>query len=164
MLCEKCGKRTATTHIRTVVNGIVREGDYCEECAKSVGYHASVGHSLGDMLASMLGDMMELSAPEPKTCPVCGTDFRDIANTGKMGCAKCYETFREELMPYLKRIHGGVKHVGQFPNPAPLAVVSKEETVDSLRLELNRLVAEENYEQAAVIRDKIKEIEGKQHE
>jgi protein-arginine kinase activator protein McsA len=40
-------------------------------------------------------------------------------------------------------------------------VTPKLKTVKELRQELSRLVAEENYEQAAIVRDKIKEMEAK---
>ena len=117
------------------------------------------------MLASVLGDISEMAVGDnQKRCPVCGTAFADIAKTGKAGCAECYKTFYTELYPYLKRIHGTVKHVGKIPNSAPLAVVKNEETPDALRMEMNRLVSEERFEEAAVIRDKIKRLEAKENE
>ena len=117
------------------------------------------------MLASVLGDISEMAVGDnQKRCPVCGTAFADIAKTGKAGCAECYKTFYTELYPYLKRIHGTVKHVGKIPNSAPLAVVKNEETPDALRMEMNRLVSEERFEEAAVIRDKIKRLEEKENE
>lgn len=157
MLCEKCGKNHATTHIKTVVNGIVREYNLCSECAAKSGYGSN---SITDMLASMLGDMTTASVKNQKCCPVCGATFSDVAKTGKMGCAECYNTFRDEILPYIKRVHGATKHAGKIPNRAPLIVRPKEKNVADLRQELSRLVAEEKYEQAAVVRDKIKEMEG----
>ena len=65
-----------------------------------------------------------------------------------------------ELLPYLKRVHGSTKHIGKIPNRAPLAVKTDEETVEGLRSKLNQLIREEKYEEAAVIRDKIKRLEG----
>ncbi len=162
MFCEKCGINHATTHIKSVVNGIVHEYNLCESCAKEYGY---TGNSLTGMLASMFGDITKLSAmPESKKCPVCGCAFSDIAKSGKAGCTECYTTFYDELLPYLKRVHGSTKHVGKIPNSAPLAVRPKTETVEDLRAKLSSLVAEENYEQAAVIRDKIKEMEAQNNE
>ena len=70
------------------------------------------------------------------------------------------QNFYKELLPYLKRVHSSTKHVGKIPNRAPLTVLPETETVDSLKLELNRLVSEERYEEAAVVRDKIRKIEG----
>lgn len=157
MLCEKCGKNNATTHIKTVINGVVREYNLCEFCAAESGYATD---SLTGMLASMFGDISKHESIADKVkCPVCGAMFSDIAKSGKVGCSECYNTFYNDLLPYLKRVHGSTKHVGKIPNNAPLTVKPQTETIETLRDELNRLVREENYEQAAVIRDKIKEME-----
>jgi len=165
MKCEKCGKNTATTHIHSVVNGVVREYNLCNSCAAENGYANGTHNSLAGMLASMFGEFLNTGIPSSSVrCPVCSSTFSDIAKIGKVGCSECYKTFEDELMPYLKRVHGSTKHVGLVPNKAPIMVVEKEETVDSLRMQLNRLVAEERYEEAAVIRDKIKELEGKKDE
>lgn len=162
MLCEKCGKNHATTHIKTVVNGITKEYNLCDSCAANSGYATN---SLTGMLASMFGDFTKYESPIIKTkCSVCGASFSDIAKSGKVGCAECYNTFYEELLPYLKRVHGSTKHVGKVPCSAPLAVIEKGETIEELRNQLNRLVREENYEQAAVVRDKIKEMEADENE
>lgn len=160
MLCEKCGKNKATTHIKSVVNGVTREYNLCSHCAAESGYGSFGQGGFASMLASMLGESHIGSIGKEKTCPVCGSSFSDIAHSGKMGCAECYKTFGNELMPYLKRVHGSTKHVGKVPNNAPLAVVPKESTVDALKLQLSRAVAEERYEDAAKLRDKIREMEG----
>ena len=162
MLCEKCGKNHATTHIKTVVNGVVKEYNLCPYCAAKYGYTTN---SLAGMLASMFGEISsgELSKHQTK-CSVCGAAFSDIAKTGKVGCSECYTVFYNDLLPYLKRVHGSTKHAGKVPDSAPLMVDPKTETVDELRNQLSRLVAEEKYEQAAVIRDKIKEMEEKGNE
>ena len=157
MLCEKCGKNHATTHIKTVVNGIVREYNLCSACAAQNGY---ASNSITGMLASMLGDMTSTRLQNQKTCQVCGATFSDIAHNDKMGCSECYNTFKEEVLPYLKRVHGATHHTGKIPNRAPLIVKPKEITVEELRQELTRMVAEEKYEEAAKLRDKIREMEG----
>lgn len=161
MKCEKCGKYEATTHIRSVINGVVREYNLCSECAAGEGY-GNVGHnSLAGMLASMFGDFAPTGIMSSTLkCSVCGATFSDIAKSGKVGCAECYNTFRSDLLPYLKRVHGSTKHSGKVPLSNHMTVVKNEETPESLRMELNRLVSEEKYEQAAVIRDKIKKLEG----
>lgn len=161
MLCEKCKKNLATTHIRTVVNGVVREENLCGYCAANAGYTSITHNTFAGMLASMLGEITNSSYSLNETkCAVCGSKFSDIAKNGKMGCTECYKTFNAELLPYLKRIHGSIKHTGKVPNKAPLMVKPQNETIESLRLELNRLVSEEKYEQAAIVRDKIKKMEG----
>lgn len=160
MLCEKCGKNHATTHIKTVVNGFVKEYNLCPYCAAKEGYTTN---SLAGMLSSMFGEISSGELPKKQTkCSVCGAAFSDIAKTGKVGCSECYKVFYNELLPYLKRVHGSTNHSGKVPESAPISVKEKTETIDELRNELTRLVAEEKYEQAAVIRDKIKELEEKE--
>lgn len=162
MLCDKCGKNNATTHIKQIINGVVTERDLCHSCAAKEGYGKFGNSGLAEMLSSMFGDIKELGTAT--RCPVCGASFSDIAESGRVGCSMCYQTFYSELLPYLKRVHGTVKHIGKIPNSAPLIVKPREETLDSLRMELNRLVAEEKFEEAAIVRDKIKSMEGKSNE
>ena len=165
MKCEKCGKYDATTHIRSVINGVVREYNLCSQCATSEGYSTGGTGSLAGMLASMFGEFVPSGiASNTVKCPVCGATFSDIAKSGKVGCAECYKTFENDLMPYLKRVHGSTKHSGKVPLSAPIMVINNEESVETLRMELNRLVSEEKYEEAAVVRDKIKKLEGKINE
>ena len=165
MLCEKCGKNNATTHIKSVVNGVVSEKNLCGYCAAKEGYSGLAHNNLAGMLASMFGDVTGFApSVAAKKCSVCGASFSDIAESGRVGCSECYKAFYEELLPYLKRVHGGTKHAGRVPNKAPLMVKPKEITVDDLRLKLNELVREEKFEEAAVIRDKIKEMEEKGNE
>lgn len=165
MLCEKCGKANATTHIKTVVNGVMREMNLCGHCAAQEGYTNIQHNSLAGMLASMFGEISSAGRMSNETkCPICGATFSDIAKNGRMGCSECYSVFKQELLPYLKRVHGSTHHIGKVPNSAPLMVKPEKETIDSLRMELNRLVSAEKYEEAAIIRDKIKELEGKGNE
>lgn len=165
MLCEKCKKNIATTHIRTVVGGVVEEFNLCEKCAAEQGYTNIAQSNLAGMLASMFGDISyNIPKTEAVRCPVCNAQFADIAASGKVGCAECYKTFNAELLPYLKRVHGSTKHAGKVPNSAPLTIKQDIETIESLKIELSRLISEEKYEEAAIIRDKIKERQVKEDE
>ncbi len=162
MMCENCGKNPATTHIHTVINGEVFEKNLCGYCAAAGGYSAK--NSLADMLVSMFGDTLTQSKLSDTTrCKVCGCTFSDIAETGKAGCANCYNTFYDELLPYLKRVHGSTKHTGNHPNRAPL-VIKQEDKIGELRAKLAGLVKAEKFEEAAKVRDEIKELEGKDNE
>lgn len=162
MICDKCGKAPATTHIKQIINGIVTDRALCDSCAAEEGIGQVLGGGLSEMLSKFFGDIAGTAERQNALhCPVCGSSFSDIAKTGKAGCAECYRTFYSDLYPYLKRVHGNVAHAGKIPNSAPLAVRQSEDTPDSLRMEMNRLVSEERFEEAAKVRDKIKELEGK---
>lgn len=160
MLCEKCGKKSATTHIRSVINGEVFEKHLCDICAASEGYGDKKGNNLSQMLSSMFDNSIKNSTNSQYTrCNCCGSNFDDIAKSGKCGCPECYTTFYQQLLPYLKRVHGSTKHIGKIPtNIAPSE--TKADKVSELRKLLNQLVKDENYEQAAVVRDQIKQLEG----
>lgn len=157
MLCDKCGKNHATTHIKTIVNGVIKEYNLCPFCAAKEGYSTN---SLAGMLSSMFSEISSTDLLKHQTkCSVCGSTFSDIAKTGKAGCSECYTTFYNELLPYLKRVHGSTNHIGKVPGS--IGTAEKDETIEELKNELIKLVSEEKYEQAAVIRDKIKEIEAR---
>ncbi len=162
MLCQKCGQNTATTHIKTVINGTVSELNLCGYCAAKEGYTGFSKGSISNMLASMLGQTMQTGSKIPeKSCSCCGMAFSGIAESGKVGCSNCYNEFKNELMPYLKRIHGSTKHNGKIPGTKKLVVVNDENNIAVLKSKLAELVAAENYEEAAVIRDKIRKEEEK---
>lgn len=164
MMCENCGKNPATTHIHSVINGEVYEKNLCGYCAAAEGYMNPSKTSLADMLISMFGDTITKTKLSDTTrCNICGCTFSDIAEKGKVGCANCYSTFYDELLPYLKRVHGSTKHTGNHPNRAPL-VVKQEDKIGELRAKLAGLIKAENFEEAAIVRDEIKELEGKENE
>ena len=74
MLCDKCGKNNATTHIKQIINGVVTERNLCSSCAAEEGYSKFPHGGLADMLASMFGDISGLGTEADETCcPVCGS-------------------------------------------------------------------------------------------
>lgn len=159
MICQKCGKNAATTHIHSVIGGIVKDYDLCNECAAKEGYSSGSAYSLASMLSSVLGDINLPLATAEERCECCNASFREIAKTGKVGCAKCYEKFKNQLLPYLKRVHGSVSHIGKKPSKDQLTV-STNDKITEMRKKLSELVKNENYEEAAVVRDEIKRMEG----
>lgn len=163
MLCQKCGQHTATTHIKTVINGKVTEQNLCGYCAAKEGYSNFSGNSISGLLSSMFGQSFKGDASSLENrCPCCGSTFVNIAETGKVGCAECYNLFLDELLPYLKRIHGSVNHTGKSPETKELVVTNTADKISELKRKLAKLVAEENYEEAAKVRDEIKGMEGEQ--
>ena len=161
MLCQKCGQNTATTHIKTVINGQVTQQNLCGYCAAKEGFSSFMGNSISGLLSSMLGQSVRSDKDAlEKSCPCCGSTFANIAETGKVGCAECYNVFSDELLPYLKRIHGSVIHNGKSPEKKELIIKDDRFKISELKRKLSSLVAEENYEEAAIVRDEIKKLEG----
>ncbi len=166
MLCQNCGKNEATTHIKQIINGDMAESHLCSDCASHLGYSdmfSGFGLNLSGLFGGLLGDMMpSVAAGKSPRCPKCGTSFEEIVHSGKVGCADCYRTFYDKLLPSIQRIHGKIKHSGKVTNSAP--VEPKEETteekIEKLKAAMNEAVAKQEFENAAKIRDEIKALEG----
>lgn len=163
MKCQKCKKREANTHIKKVLNGEYTEYMLCSECAHAMGYDNVFSLEMPDMFGGLLQSFFTGALPArsgASRCPVCGSTYGDITNTGKVGCAHCYEAFYEELLPSIKRIHGNTKHSGKVPQGIEYTEVKSEpddkSEVESLKAELKKAIDEQNFELAAELRDKIK--------
>lgn len=168
MLCQNCGKNEATTHVKRVVNGDTTETHLCAECAQHLGYgdiFSGFGLNLDDFFGGFLGDTMQkLAAPVEQKCPKCGSTFSDIAKSGRLGCSDCYRTFYDKLLPSIQRIHGRIKHSGkQVPVPTKESKNVDDNNgisrLDDLKAQLAAAVENQEFEQAAVIRDEIKKLE-----
>jgi len=166
MLCQNCGKNEATTHIKQIINGDMAESHLCSDCASHLGYKdvfSGFGLNLSEFFGGLLGDMTP-SIPGGKTlrCAKCGSSFNDIAREGKVGCAECYRTFFDKLLPSIQRIHGKIKHSGKSSTGAPesVKVESTEEKIEKLKAAMNEAVQKQEFEEAAKIRDEIKALEG----
>ena len=95
---------------------------------------------------------------EDITCNFCNTSFDEYKKTGKLGCGKCYSTFRKQLKPIIEWIYGYSEHIGKFPkNEFKDTEIVK--TVEQLKEKLNMAIQEEEYEQAAKLRDEILQLE-----
>lgn len=163
MLCERCGKNTATVHAIQSINGVKKEGHYCSQCAKEMQLGTFGSANFGFFSpADLLKGFFELGEPQSstntRTCPTCGTVLQDFQKTGLLGCSDCYNQFRDAVIPVLQRMHGNVQHVGTNPLESEEATQKRRE-IATLKEEMNRAIAEENFEEAAKLRDKINALQ-----
>lgn len=164
MLCQECRQRPATIHVTRIINGRKSEMDLCEQCARDKGdfdFFVEPQLPLQTFLASLLQQAQAMSAPQTVaalTCDNCGLTYREFAQTGKLGCSKCYEQLGERLEPVLKRIHGSVEHVGKVPKRTG-GVFRVRQELRELRERMARAVQAEDFETAAKLRDEIKKRE-----
>jgi len=168
MICQACGKKTATTHIKTIVNGKLTQYHLCSDCAREKGYgnlFSSWDLDFGNMLGGLIGGGRQ--PVEVRRCEKCGSSFEDISKTGKLGCAECYKTFRSQLLPLIQRVHGTTKHKGKVPGGSALRITDeknqmmpvKESPLEEKKRLLQKAIEAQEFEQAAVLRDEIKEME-----
>ncbi|MEC9488007.1 MAG: UvrB/UvrC motif-containing protein [Halanaerobium sp.] len=165
MLCQNCGQKPATVHLTKIVNNEKQEVYLCEDCARE---RQDLGFTDPFSFPSLISGLLNKShsakplsgihSNEKNRCKVCGQDYETFARTGKIGCAECYNSYGDRVNALLKRIHGSTKHTGKVPERTGGRLKVKKEIKD-LQEELQTAVAREEYEQAAELRDKIRDLE-----
>lgn len=168
MLCDRCKSRNANMRKIQVVNYQKKEINLCNECAIELGY---LGNNLGSLFSALLNTDSIYSGvgAYDKKCNVCGSSINTINKTGKFGCSECYTTFIEEIRPLLRKIHGNCMHKGASPYTITPNLGDREENlsdegnkqmeVQKLKQEMHQAVEKEEFEKAAMLRDKIKMLE-----
>lgn len=106
-------------------------------------------------------------------CSCCGWGLEQVNKTGRMGCPACYGIFAAEMEKNLKKMHRGTLHAGKYPmdlDPELTRIVAedrkeffamqkKNEELAFLQKELENKVKQEEYEEAAILRDKISSLQ-----
>lgn len=165
MLCQECGKRPATLHFTKIVNGEKTEFHFCESCAREKGElipGTANGFSIHNLLSGLLDfDPHNASAAKSQTalrCEHCGLTYTQFSKIGRFGCSDCYRQFSDRLDPLFKRVHGNVVHTGKIPKRVGGRLQYKKE-IELLKKELQQRIEKEEFEQAAKVRDRIRELE-----
>lgn len=156
MLCDNCKKNNATTYVKHTVNGVTTELHLCAECAASQGVGGTFGFDFGDFWGSLFAEPAKRMREDTLRCADCGRSFREIAAAGRPGCPTCYTTFYDRLLPSVQRIHGKTQHVGKAAIQAP---PKPERELRQLREQLERCIADQEYEKCVELRDRIRELE-----
>ena len=184
MKCQNCGKNEANIRYTQIINGVKKEIALCSECAAKLGIDFMETPDFPINFKSFLGDFfndyaenefLPEMATEPVKCKNCGMTYDEFIKTGMFGCENCYDTFRNPINSLLKNLHGTSKHIGRgyknniktsninIKNSEKISdkqkEVSKEEIkIEELNRQLEKAIKEERYEDAAKIRDQIKEM------
>ena len=164
MFCDICNKNPATVHLTEIIDDQMDELHLCEQCAHQKSLQMEQHFGLSDLL----GGLAEFEKPtkEKETtvtvkCANCGLTYADFKKIGRLGCSECYNTFKKYLGPLLKKVHGSIIHFGKSPFKVA-KVLDKRGDLQALRYQLQKAIETEAFEDAAKIRDKIKELEKKQ--
>lgn len=159
-LCERCKKAQATYHLTNLDrSGGKSERHLCDRCAGEEGLLQTGKPSidLHEILENFVSgskgaDLANL------VCSECGISYVEFRNQGLLGCPADYEVFKEQLHRLLERTHGATQHVGKSPKAAGVANKPQHD-IHRLKRQLDEAVAAEDYERAARIRDRIRELE-----
>jgi len=168
MLCQACGKNVASIHVTKIVNGDKSEIYLCETCAREKGeidLPFEGKFPLHQLFSGIFGNPPSVGPGAAKKilpgglqCDSCGLTHAQFDQIGRFGCSNCYEAFGGALVPIFRRLHGNQMHMGKIPARVGADVKFKKE-IELLRQEMQRKVADEAFEEAARIRDKIRTLE-----
>jgi protein arginine kinase activator len=173
VLCDICKKNVATLHFIRMENGSAIEVHYCQDCAEQKGVDQSLeadqfNETMDEAMkqdaagkSSLAGGGTKIYPRQGIACPGCGLTFSRFKEIGRLGCPECYVAFREGkegLKSLLRRWQGSVQHVGKNPRQSGDWVL-RGQKVYELRQEMQKAINAEDYEEAARIRDEIRQLE-----
>lgn len=161
MLCQICKLNEATVRYAEIISGGLTEIHLCQKCAQSEGKPIGADFGFAGLFAAAHPDVKVPGTAESdaaQECTCCGLSFGEAMSKGWLGCAECYTTFKDGLVPLIERVHGALQHVGKVPSETDSSLRVRGELL-RCRSRLRKAVELENYEEAAQLRDQIREIE-----
>ena len=186
MLCEKCKVREANIKYTEIINGVKTEHNLCSHCAKEMDFGQYTALLDGEFpLGKLLSGLLGLEEDEEETderfrvvCPTCGTSFDDFVQNSRFGCPDCYGVFDLFISDKIKQLQGSESHRGKMPKimagKEKSAAGNRKEVPQDVLLaadlekQLKEALKTEDYEMAAVCRDKIRALkagkDGQVHE
>ena len=175
-LCERCARKQGiSTDPYVPISELMSSTNYIM---------GQVIASADDNMPTPLEDDPMLAPPQAQgshkspphhasqSCFGCGQTFANFKESGLLGCPACYQIFEDRIGPMIERAHeGGCSHVGKVPRRALCEckdthdsnrmdallgdVRQREERLESLRDRLSRSIQNEEFEQAAMLRDEL---------
>jgi protein arginine kinase activator len=161
MKCQFCGA-AASVHLTDIIDQHQKELHLCEACARH--HHVWPEHqqdlNLPALLHLLLGQPVAPVTAEAARvrCPACGLSYLEFRQAGKLGCPHDYQAFGAELAPLLERLHRATRHAGKAPRHP--AAPARQADLAGLFRRLQEAVAAERFEDAARLRDLIRQKEG----
>ncbi len=171
MVCQECKNRPSTLHFTKIINGEKSETHLCDRCAKEKGEFSLFSEGADFSFTNLLEGLLKFEQPfkenpanaftqtEVLQCKRCNLTFQQFVKVGRFGCSNCYKTFHIQLESVLKRLHSGnTTHTGKIPKRIGGNIQLKKQ-IEGLRKDLIELISKEEFESAAKLRDRIRELE-----
>jgi protein arginine kinase activator len=160
MICEVCHQKNADIVFKTVTGNQVATKAMCMSCAYSMQQ---------DMIKMFMAlgfrqDQVEehLDTAEPQQtmprflCTHCGRSFEQLDENSMAGCASCYEAMQSEMDKYLKDSKQVIPQSEMPGQPEEESTVAEEkDSLLDLKYKMIEAVVNEEYEEAAQLRDQI---------
>ncbi len=156
MLCQRCKKNPAVVNYVEKVNGNKFEYHLCAFC-----YADLYGELNQKTNTGVWAGLFSVAMPRKKVCPVCRTTLADFERTGLLGCASCYDVFKEELIPSILRMQGKVEHIGKVGKNMDELGLHRQ--LKSLKEQLENALRVKNFKEADRINRQINAIKKTLH-
>jgi len=170
MHCDKCNKKKTTVIYHENLGGRARTLHLCADCAREMeqaGELEDMSAAFAAFSSPMLGvtDRPKRSyhtvipkGTDERACSACGITVREIVQNGRVGCAACYECLDDVLRQIYEDKHDRGAYRGQVSR---LVRIREENAcrMKLLRAQLADAINGEQYEQAAILRDRIRELD-----
>lgn len=186
MLCERCKIREANIQYTEVINGVKTEHNFCAQCAREldVGQYSAIFDGefpLVKLLSGLLGweePVKREGKFQQVVCPTCGTTYEEFVENSRFGCGDCYSVFDVLIHDNIKQLQGSDHHNGKKPlmqagqmsggseseneeDSVTAEIMEKDSVKSEIRSwgrKLKEALKTEDYETAAVCRDKIRAL------
>jgi protein arginine kinase activator len=175
MNCPLSGKpchKPKLYHITDIIDGQVKSFELCEDCAanylnpqevqeiqsqetptEEIQPQEQALKGVFDILMAFMNQSHPwVYGAKNKVCHTCGMSLSEVQSKGQLGCPQCYEVFGPELQYFFTKAQGGTEHVGKHPRQ------EESDLLATLEEFLDESIKKEDYEQAAALRDQIKEL------
>lgn len=156
--CSEC-KRAIKVVYTEIVGDLMTQTSMCAECPELQKRLKGVAHEFKS------SNQEEFSAEV--VCGNCGTTLEAVKMGSSLGCSNCYTIFGDVLLVELKeRNHlpqrlkvtgkSAPIHIGRIPGET--LKITPSIRLLALNEALNETLKKEDYEQAAILRDQIREL------
>lgn len=165
MICEICSSNEAVFHIKQVIGKEEIELNLCERCARLRGITKNE-NAIDFTISQLLTGLVDMKSVLKKTpgdvteCPRCGFTLAKFKKQGKLGCSECFVAFGKPVRNFMYKMFGKVQHTGKLPGSLK-NTQTRLDDMEKLKQELQQAISIEDYEQAAALRDRIKELEAR---
>src|SRR5260370_11780628 len=160
MLCDNCKDREAVVNLTQVEHATKVTLHLCEQCAHQRGVEppaAVLKHPLGGFIQAMgkgAGNVLPTPA-DGLRCAACGSSLKDFRESGRLGCAQCYEAFAPHLRDLLRRLHGSSQHVGErYATPGAGRTADPSVQLLDLEEQVRRALACQHFGLACAVPDR----------
>jgi protein arginine kinase activator len=161
MLCEICKEQIATIHYTEVLpNSEPKKMALCEACAKQKNLPLAAHFSVADILKGLTQAVQAEDEDGKTKCSRCGLTFAQFRKSGRFGCASCYDAFKPRIQDIIEEIHRDKQHVGKVPKCIAEQSGDAAE-LTQLHQDLRKAIDSEEFERAAVLRDRIQTVKEK---